>query len=445
MVCDANVVKIETNTKGMFDSYLSNSHLNTANSIEITGPMSDEDVVLLGKYIRTHSNITSLNIEGVTTLTSIDHNAFEKCKSLEQVLLPTSIKRIGDHAFDQCNNLKSLHLPPTIEIVGDRSFSECENLESINIPQNVSYIGIGAFYGCYKLTDVPVEKGNQRYENRGGVLFDNVDKTLVRYIQTKQLEKVFTTPEGVVHIGNYAFDGCKGLVSVIVSEGCTDLGERSFTKCNDLSKITLPASINNLDYNAFDDCDALEMIEVDPQNTTYKSFRGVLYSKDMKTLKICPKSRKSPFFFPSTIEVIDEGAFSGCKNIKSVVLPQNTTKIKAKAFYNCEKLELINIPNKLSDIGDFGFANCHNLKKIRVYSSKPPKCGVSPFASVNLNKCQIIVPIDAEIDFRKDYGWDSFENIQESINLTIGSNFSFIRSTGLWLKQFALKHFCNKG
>lgn len=445
MVCDANMVKIETNTKGMLDKYLSNAELCAANAIVIAGPMNDEDVVLLGKFIRSHTNITTLNLEQVTNLTSIDHNAFEKCKSLEEVILPQSIKRIGDHAFDLCSNLKSLVLPETIEIIGDHSFCECENLESINIPQKVSYIGIGAFYGCYKLTDVKVEEGNVRYENRGGVLFDNVDKTLVRYIQTKQLEKVFTTPEGVVHIGNYAFDGCRGLVSVIVSEGCTDLGERSFTKCNDLIKIALPSSINNLDYNAFDDCDALEEIIVDPQNTTYKSMRGVLYSNDMKTLKICPKSKKSPFFFPDSIEIIDEGAFSGCKNIKSVVLPSCTKEIRAKAFYNCEKLGFINIPNSLKNIGDFGFANCKNLKKIRIYSSIPPKCGVSPFASVNLKECLIMVPIDAEMEFRKDYGWDSFENIQESINLTIGSNFTFVRSLGLKLKQFALIHFFKKG
>ena len=441
MDCDTNWVKIETKTKGMFDNYLSNSQLATASGIEVVGPMSDEDVVLFGKYIRSHSNITSIDLKAVTDLTSIDHNAFEKCKSLEHVVLPLSIKRIGDHAFDQCANLKEQELPDTIEIVGDRSFSGCESLESINIPQNVSYNGIGAFYGSYKLTDVKVAQGNNRYENRGGVLFDNVDKTLVRYIQTKQLKQVFTTPEGVVHIGNYAFDGCKGLVSVIVSEGCTDLGERSFTKCNELKNISLPASIDNLNYNAFDDCDALEEIIVDQQNTTYKGVRGVLYSKDMKTLKICPKSKKSPFFFPDSIEIIDEGAFSGCKNIKSVVLPSKMKQIKAKAFYNCEKLEFINIPNSLTNIGDFGFANCHNLKKVRVYSSNPPKCGVSPFASVDQKNCVITVPVDAEMEFRKDYGWDSFDNIEESINLTIGSNFTFIRSIGLKVKQFILTHF----
>ena len=441
MDCDTNLVRIETKTKGMLDQYLTDNQLSTASEIKISGPMSDEDIVLLGKYIRSHSNIISIDLKAVTDLTSIDHNAFEKCKSLEHVVLPQSIKRIVDHAFDQCPNLKEQELPDTIEIVGDRSFSGCENLESINIPQNVSYIGIGAFYGCYKLTDVKVAQGNNRYENRGGVLFDNVDKTLVRYIQTKQLKQVFTTPKGVVHIGNYAFDGCKGLVSVIVSEGCTDLGERSFTKCNELKNISLPASIDNLNYNAFDDCDALEEIIVDHQNETYQSMRGVLYSKDMKTLKICPKSKKSPFFFPESIEVVDEGAFSGCKNIKSVVLPSNTKVIKAKAFYNCERLESINVPTSLECIGDFGFANCHNLKKIMVYSSNPPKCGVSPFAGVDQKNCQIIVPIDAEIEFRKDYGWDSFENIEESINLTIGSNFTFTRRVGLKLKRFILTHF----
>lgn len=437
-------MKIELKKIGELENYITSEQLTSATSLEISGPMTDEDVVLLGKYTRSRSNISAIDMEGVTNLTSIDHNAFENCKNLEEIKLPQTIARIGDHAFDNCISLKGQKLPNSVEIVGDRAYSGCENMTSINIPNKVSYIGVGAFYGCYKLTNIDVDKNNARYENRGGVLFDNVDKTLLRYIQTKTVEKEFKTPAGVVHIGNYAFDGCKGLVSVEVSEGCTDLGERSFTRCNDLRKISFPASMNNLDYNAFDDCDALETIVVDKNNTTYKSDDGVLYIKDMKTLAICPKSKKSPFYFPETVEKINDGAFSGCKNIKSVVLPHKLKTIGNKVFSDCDQLHTVNMPNSLQHIGDFAFANCKKLSKIVVYNSVPPKCGVSPFASVDFKNCTVFVPVDAEMDFRKDYGWDSFDNIEESVKMTLGSNFTIVRSTRLAIKRFFLTHFHNK-
>lgn len=439
----SNCIHISIEEENVLESNLlaSTQSLTAATELNISGPLSDEDVVCLGKYLRSHTNISRLSLETVVALTSIDHNAFKHCDTITNIVLPTCINRIGDHAFEQCKALKHLELPDSVTIIGDKAFSGCEELNEINIPEKVSYIGVGAFYGCYKLTDIYVSKTNKRYEYKSGVLFDNVDKTLLRYIHTKHQDGFFTTPEGVVHIGNYAFDGCKGLISVIVNEGCTDLGERSFTRCEDLKTISLPSSINNLTFNAFDECNTLEEIVVDKQNKTYNTRHGVLYSKDMKRLVLCPKSKKSPFFFPSCVETISDGAFSGCKNLKSVILPKNTNRIGAKAFCDCENLEVIDIPNSLKRIDDFAFANCTKLSRIKVFCFTPPVCGVNPFASANTECCMVYVPIDAEMNFRKDYGWDSFNNIEESVRQTLGANFPLFRNLRLKFKKFFISHF----
>lgn len=441
MVAESDNIIIKLTDNQSLEQAISAIQPDSAKKITITGSIDDEDVVLLGKYIRSHKNINIVDLSEVEGITSIDHNSFEQCESIREFYLPTHINRIGDHAFDGCSELKELLLPNTIEIIGDRAFSGCKVLSKINIPQKVSYIGVGCFYECYKLTEFKVDSQNERYAFRGGVLFDNVDKTLLRYIPSKEFQKEFKTPSGVVHIGNYAFDGCEGLVSVIVSEGCTDLGERSFTRCHDLISINLPSTVNNLDYNAFDDCDALEAITVDKQNNTYKSQNGVLYDYSMKTLEICPKSRKSPFFFPNTIEAINEGAFSGCKNIRTVILPQGIKSIGANAFSNCEHLFYLNIPNSLESIGDFAFSNCNKLARIYVFKNNPPKCGVSPFASTDFKNCTVFVPIDSEISFRKDYGWDSFVNIKEGFKLSMGASLSITRSIRLAFKRFFITHF----
>lgn len=98
--------------------------------------------------------------------------------------------------------------------------------------------------------------------------------------------------------------------------------------------------------------------------------------------------------FPSTIEVIGEGAFDHCKKLmtitglekctslktiddntfsycevlSSIVLPENIEKIGAFAFIGCYDLFEINIPDKVTTIGYWAFASC-GLKNITLPAS----------------------------------------------------------------------------
>ncbi len=436
-----DILSIHVNTPGRLQQKIQSENYCNQTCLEIKGELNDEDVVYLGKWLKIHESISKMDFQATSGLLTIDHNAFGQCRCLKEIILPNGIRSIGDRAFEQCTSLESIKLPDTVESVGDRAFAGCEKLASINIPGLTSYIGVGTFYGCYMLRKVEVDKNNDRYDFFGDILFDKLDKTLLKYIPSKQVEGEFTTPQGVVHIGNYAFDGCNGLQCVNVNDGCTDLGERSFTKCLELKKIKLPSSFNHLSYNAFDGCEAFETIEVSEDNKTYTSMDGVLYSKDHLNLELCPKAKKSPFFFDERTTRINEGAFAGCQNIHSIFLPQHLASIQSKAFDGCSSLTFVSIPSETKEIGSFAFANCSSLKNIWIYSSVPPKCGVSPFAAVKTSDCILKVPIDSEIDYRKEYGWNGFKIINESLNLTLCSNFSQLRALTLAFKKAKLRIF----
>ena len=75
----------------------------------------------------------------------------------------------------------------------------------------------------------------------------------------------------------------------------------------------------------------------------------------------------SRIYLPDEIEEITSdrdwrGAFRGCIELLSVILPSKLHKIGSKTFYGCIKLDHIRIPNNVEFIGDGVFGDCYNLK-----------------------------------------------------------------------------------
>ena len=65
---------------------------------------------------------------------------------------------------------------------------------------------------------------------------------------------------------------------------------------------------------------------------------------------------------PYLVTSIGDVAFSGCKNLGSVTLPESITEIGNYAFEHCEKLQLKKLPSNLRRIGSGAFIACKNLQ-----------------------------------------------------------------------------------
>ena len=61
---------------------------------------------------------------------------------------------------------------------------------------------------------------------------------------------------------------------------------------------------------------------------------------------------------------IDNGAFSHCAGLTSIVIPDSVTGIGKFAFSHCTGLTSISIPNSVTSIGKFVFRGCTSLKNI---------------------------------------------------------------------------------
>ena len=109
-------------------------------------------------------------------VTSIEDRAFN-CSGLENVFVPKAVKTIGDYAFaandDTDYSLKSIVFEEgsQLETIGNNAFDLCRNLTIIEIPSSVTSIGDKAFYQCDKLANIycygvtPATLGSDVFKN----------------------------------------------------------------------------------------------------------------------------------------------------------------------------------------------------------------------------------------------------------------------------------------
>lgn len=66
------------------------------------------------------------------------------------------------------------------------------------------------------------------------------------------------------------------------------------------------------------------------------------------------------------VEAIGPFAFSGCKLITSLVIPEGVRVILERAFSGCARLRSVSIPTTLTYIGQIAFAGCDALESVNI-------------------------------------------------------------------------------
>ena len=153
-------------------------------------------------------------------VTAIGSHAFQGCKGLTSISVPTSVRMIGHFAFIRCSNLKSVMLSEGLDTIRSGAFAQCEALESIVIPNTVTAVHEHAFAGCVNLVSA-------------------------------------TMGEGVTSIMNSVFTGCSSLTDIVLLGKITEIGGMAFYCCTSLNAFNIPESVEYVDYSAFEGCSGL--------------------------------------------------------------------------------------------------------------------------------------------------------------------------------------------
>ena len=317
----------------------------------------------------------ALSKEEAAAVTSLD-GRFKYNKTIttfEELRYFTGVTSLGSCEFIYCPELVTITLPPNLQSIGTRTFYNCHKLEHVTIPKSVTLIEDEVFQANDQLKDVTVETGNSVYDSR------NDCHALIETATNKLLAGGGRSviPDGVVIIGENAFEYRTGLESIQIPESVTRIENHAFARCPNLTSATIPEGVTEIDGSAFLECSALTEITVPSSVTsmgigvfsgcsglTSVNFLANVTSISSSTFNGC--SGLTSFTIPTAVTSIGGSAFNGCTSLTAMTIPASVTEIGTGAFSGCTGLTSVTIPSSVTTISGNPFYGCSNLQSIVV-------------------------------------------------------------------------------
>ena len=385
-----------------------------------------DGVTCIGEQAFYYQDIQSVSIpDGVT---SIERDAFSHCERLYEIELPNSLRSIESSTFDHCGSVEVLDLPCNLSSIGSSTFAYCWNLKSISFPDSLKSIGGSAFIytdieevqipdsvsviegrtfeSCRRLRKVTLPKNLKSVEWQafshcnelnqisfpptlceiGENAFDGckcitdkdgfiiINNNLVYYHGNDRVVKI---PEGVKIIIAGAFENKERLVKIELPKSLIEIGRLAFYGCHNLRSINITQRIKSIASNAFLECKKIA------DANGFVVFNQVLYGyygqatdiivpdgiKKICTQAFICNNQIEKITIPESVEIIEESAFSCCRNLVDVVMPKRLKDLGREAFQFCDKLYSIKIPDGVEVLRYKTFDDCKKLKEIYLPSS----------------------------------------------------------------------------
>ena len=236
--------------------------------------------------------------------------------------------------------------------------------------------------------NVEVTEYNDKGQKLGTTVVENLGEEYLAlaYIAGATTEKwdgkkqSFT---GVTNVGDRAFKDCQYLTCMFLDDGIATIGDRAFYADEYLSAINMPRKLELIDQYAFYGCDTLTFVRAGACSRLRRIEDHAFYSCTMLAELRLPNGLTyiGPWAFawdrilgqedttlglPSSLQVIDTGAFAFVNHHKKLNIPSQVTRIGDYAFlcdYYMEELTFSPGDQKLT-IGKAAFAGDNHMKSV---------------------------------------------------------------------------------
>lgn len=302
--------------------------------------------------------------------------------SLEEVVLPESLKTIDQNTFKDCSGLKKLsvvksdqetgeyvaaeeNVLDTVETINAGAFNGCSSLETLTL-KNVAKIDSSdtnrTFGGCMSLKKVSVT-GVTTTDNTGKTTLSTTIGTSA-FKDNKALKEI--NLDTIKTVSQEAFRGC-GVAddgtdpATLTLNNVNAIGALAFYGCG-FKAVQIPrqltsvatGKINGVEYGPF----AGGKLEIVSFGTLINTIPDNLCMNTTSLQKIELQSVKA------SLRTIGKNAFKGCTSVEEVTIPKGILTVSNSAFEGCSGLTDVTIAAKT--INAKAFAECTNLKAVKM-------------------------------------------------------------------------------
>lgn len=250
------------------------------------------------------------------------------------------VTNIAPHALDNLTEVTEITIPANITKIGDTNeyyLASCYN-----------------FFNCPKLKKFIVASGNTVFSaTEAGILVKKGGNFIVRVPSAIEL---------------------KSGSALSLSKSIMDICPDAFSGNTTITTITLSPNMFALANNAgFNYMPNLSSFKEGENAKGYSVSNGILYNEEKtKILSYPPKRSGGSFAIPQGVTEIGDNAFANTHNLYSLDFG-SVDKIESKAFYNCG-LTKIELPSRNILIEEGAFSNCLRLTSLVLpYSINLPK------------------------------------------------------------------------
>lgn len=362
---------------------------------EITGVELNNNLVTIGENGFAYcSKLKSVSIPD--SVESIGNSAFFSCKELSSLRFGKGVEKIGEYAFASCDSLINVELNKGLKTIDKYAFASCANLDTVIFSSTVEIIGDGAFYLSDKLANVTLNQGLKRIGQGAFLntaLWNNSQNDVYLcnwFLGCKDTEiGNISLKNDTIGIANYAFEGFKNIVQVILPDSVKIIGDQAFA-ASEISAVVIGSGAEEIGTQAFYKCAKLANVILG----SYDFSTGKMIASSLKVINeyaFMGCTQLQNIEIPSTVETISTYAFNdsalyknaengvayagnwivGCDNTKAngtIIIDNGTVGIANYAFYKCTNISGVKIPDSVKTIGRSAFYQCTNLASVTLPS-----------------------------------------------------------------------------
>lgn len=227
-----------------------------------------------------------ISVELPSGLSEMGVTVFANCSSLISVQLPDKLTQIGNSTFANCSALQSIEIPDGVTTIGYYAFENCSSLKNVKIPSRVSIIEGYAFRGCSSLSTIEIPPALTKSSGDAFASCNNIDGVYITdlvawcqiqfvdetsnplhcgadlYLNGELLADKVVMPSTLDEICDYAFVGCKSIISVKIPSNIKYINKSVFSKCINLIDVRIESGTRYIFNNAFSNCPSLSVIYI---------------------------------------------------------------------------------------------------------------------------------------------------------------------------------------